>query len=312
MKLVNLHTFFGKALIASVLIFETYQPQAEGIPKYILDKAIALIEGAAWNASYGFVTRPGEVVVSAGAVEMDYSHALYRQWYANRKQPQKWTVKSGYLSDPERQNGGYDPLLNRYFAYYDLTYLGIDPQTRRYTGRNRRYVGKGYAVAVGQSSNFSAECETKAWRTKYAVHSNYSYKSGGQGLRRPADKFNLIIEYSLADLDYNAANGLVSTERRNTEGELIVEQKFEKVSKIQRQTVSNVNLLEINTEIVVGPAAYGECKRVWKRVWPDVTLLDLPPFGKLKDLIDKLINKSEWTVHEFPIDYGWEFDINED
>ncbi len=307
MKPVNLNTFFGKVLIVGALTFgAAFQSQAASIPQYIINKVVALIEGAVWNAGYGFVTRPGKVAVSAGSAEMDSAQAYCQQWYAGRKQPEQSTVRAGYRSDPERRNGGCDPLLNRRFAYYDFTLLGIDPQTGQYTGINRRLVRKGYAVGIWTPRNFAAEGKTESWKAKYTVHSNYSYESGGQGLRRPADKFNLIIEYRLADLDYTAANGLVSTERLNAKKEPIVEQRQEKVSKVQAQTISNIDLLEDDTEIVEGPEAYGECKRVWKRVWPDITLADLPPLGSLQDLIDKLINESEWDVHEFPIDYGWE------
>jgi len=295
---------FGKALTIFMLLFTWSNQTHASLPGYILNRIAGVIEGAFVNEIKGFITRDGESIASAGAVWMDYGTALEAYWYADEFGNYHQTIQQNHLQGEEHINGGFE-LLDRNFSYHDWEVwdadgLGTleDPlQLQNY----ERIAGNGFVVVADNDNTWVGSGTVKHWDAKYVICSEYS-NTGGELLRRPAGDFNIKIEYKMADLDYSTQNGLTSSERDRED------YRYARMSKIQAEKVTNFDLLEQNTEIIEGPAAYGTCKRVYKRIipnysteeWTRMFLLDRERF------FDAVINESEWGMYEFQIDYGWD------
>ena len=234
---------------------------------------------------------------------MDYGTALEAYCYADKFGNYHQTIQQNHLQGEEHINGGFE-LLDRNFSYHDWEVwneegLGTleDPLLLQ---NQERIAGTGFVVVVNSEDTWIGSGTVKHWDASYVISSNYS-NTGGELLRRPGGDFNLKIEYRLADLDYSAEYGLTSSERARED------YRYVRVSKIQAENVTNVDLLENDTEIFEGPAAYGKCKRVYKRnmpnysveEWARMILFDLERF------FDAVINESEWGMYEYQVDYGW-------
>jgi hypothetical protein len=270
------------------------------IPSYLLDQAIGLIEGAVKDAATGFVTRPGTSLASASTVERDTAVSLSLSYYANALQPIQRTTQINHLRGEEHDGGGYQ-LRDRRFSFHDYQVWGYDPEYGIiFTSGANRVSGSGIGLPTSPNNTW-IEGTTKHWDATYVAHSTYN-NSGTEGLRQPGGDFPIIIKYKLADLSYQTNSsvgaGLTSNERTSYKTAVA------SVSRINPDKVTNIDLLETNTEITYGPYAYGTCKRIWKLKWPSVRFSELPPLGSASTLLNRLINESEWEVHELPIDYG--------
>ena len=97
-------------------------------------------------------------------------------------------------------------------------------------------------------------------------------------------------------------HGLVSSERDDYGWHV------ERVSKVQPDKVSNIDLLPYGTEMVEGPVAYGKCKRVYKRILPNYSAKEWAGmiFLDQERFFDVVLNETQWGFYEHQIDYGWE------
>lgn len=263
---------------------------------YIMGKVIAGIDGAIVDAAERMITREGESIASAGAVWMDYGNSIDAYWYADEFSGYSQTYQQNHLQGEEHANGGFK-LLDRDFSYHHWHVYNLD-ESGSITSHSQ-VAGDGIVTVVNNEGTWIGSGTIKIWDAKYVIFSNYS-NDGGEGLRKPQGEFGLEIRYTLADLDYSASTGLTSAERDR------ITRFPVKVSKIQADKVTNVDLLPENTEIVSGPSAHGICKRKWKVHWPNNSLINWTSMAihNPKELIDTLINEHDWIVHEYDIDYG--------
>ncbi|MCS1417796.1 MAG: hypothetical protein M2R46_05552 [Verrucomicrobia subdivision 3 bacterium] len=290
-------------MTASALLPMKTHVKAAKIPGYIKDKAIALIEGAVADAAGGHFTRNGKSVAKAGHVEMDFAQALFLFFYADINWGLAYTKQRNHLQGEEHigSAGGY-PLKDRRFAFHDYEIREADSTSRVY--------GHGISVPKNTEDIF-IDGGTAYWDAKYVVHS--TYRCDDERLRRPAGKFNVIIQYKLADLTYDGTKGGTVIQGSIDTNNIVKKERKaykihrEKMSKVQQDKATNVDLLDDDTEIVEGPVAYGVCTRTWKLVWPKVSASDIPlgllSYRKAQDLVDKLVNEHTWEIDE-SIDYG--------
>ena len=263
---------------------------------YIMGKVVEGIDGAIMDTAGRMVTREGESIASAGAVWMDQGNSVNATWYADEFSGYQQTYQQNHLQGEEHVNGGFE-LLDRDFSYHHWNVYNIDESGTIST--RSQVAGKGIVTVVNDDETWIGTGTIKYWDAKYVIFSNYS-NSGGEGLRDPQGKFALEIRFKLADLDYTLAEGLTSSERDRMSRFPV------KVSKIQADKVTNIDLLPDNTEITLGPSAHGICKRKWKAQWPNDSLINWSTMAihNPKELIDTLINEHDWIVYEYDIDYG--------
>lgn len=263
---------------------------------YIMGKVVEGIDGGIMDTAERMVTREGESIASAGAVWMDHGNSVNAIWYADEFSGYQQTYQQNHLQGEEHVNGGFE-LLDRDFSYHHWHVYNIDESGKIIT--QSQVAGDGIVTVVNDEETWIGTGTIKYWDAKYVIFSNYS-NSGGEGLRDPQGKFALEIRFKLADLDYTLADGLTSSERDRMSRFPV------KVSKIQADKVTNIDLLPDNTEITLGPSAHGICKRKWKAQWPNDSLINWSSMAihNPKELIDTLINEHDWIVYEYDIDYG--------
>ena len=294
----------GNVLTVFMLLFAWNNQTHASLPGYILNRIAGVIEGAFVNELKGFVTRDGESIASAGSVWMDYGTAVEAYWYADEFGNYHQTIQQNHLQGEEHINGGFE-LLDRNFSYHDWEVwdaegLGTleDPLQLE---NHERIAGTGFVVIVNNENTWIGSGTVKHWDASYVINSDYS-NTGGELLRRPGGDFNIKIEYRLADLDYSKNHGLVSSERDDYGWHV------ERVSKVQPDKVSNIDLLPYGTEMVEGPVAYGKCKRVYKRILPNYSAKEWAGmiFLDQERFFDVVLNETKWGFYEHQIDYGWE------
>ncbi|MCS1412488.1 MAG: hypothetical protein M2R46_00194 [Verrucomicrobia subdivision 3 bacterium] len=266
----------------------------------VLELLASQLTGGWYDAAKGLITQPGESVARAGHVEMDFAQAAFVQYYADEL---LWltlahTRQKNHLQGEEHLLGNGIPLEDRRFSFYDYEIADYDPE-EGLGGDWERVAGLGLRLPHDTDENW-IEGVTRLWDAKYVVHSTYGCTD--EGLRRPAGKFEIRIEYKLADLTYDTSrplgNGMVSTERDK------IQRRRVQMSKVQQDKVTNVDLLEDDTEIVEGPVAYGVCKRIWKLQYPPIGLVALRTLMSSEGILAWLDENTEWVVHELPVDYG--------
>lgn len=280
--------------LALATIMITPNALALDIPGWVIGKIVSIAEDAVFDSANDMITRPGVSIARAGSVFKDEAKAVEAFWASDVFGNFHMTTQANHLQGEVKVNGGFD-LLDRRFSYHDWTYAMYENDSLTEVpilGDTQRLAGNGIKVVVNDQDTFIGSGTIKLWNAFYVVESNYSIE-GDESLRNTPDKFKLRVDYKLADLNYSAENGLTSVERSYPSHKQVW------VSKVQKDKVTNVDLLKDNTEIVSGPIAYGMCKRIWKLELPDLPMLEWASLAlDLQDLADVIINESEWTIVE--------------
>jgi hypothetical protein len=272
----------------------TSNSMALDIPGYVIGKIVNLAENAVFDSVNDMVVRPGASTARAGSVRKDNAQAVEALWASDVFGNYHRTSQANHLQGEFKENGGFN-LLDRRFSYHDWTYSITDYDSLLdlpVPGETQRLAGNGLKIVVNNEETFIGSGTIKLWDAYYVVESDYTI-TGDESLRQTTDKFRIRIRYKLANLNYSADAGLTSVERSYPS------YQYAFVSKVQRDKVTNLDLLEDDTEIVAGPIAYGMCKRIWKLELPDLPFLEWVSLATdFQDLADVVLNESVWNIIE--------------
>jgi hypothetical protein len=247
---MNMVKSFSRKITVSVLLMTLMLSKlmALNIPGYLVGKIVNNAENAIYDSANNMITRPSVSIARAGSVYRDEAKAIEVLWASDVFGNYHMTSQANHLQGEIKVNGGFTPL-DRRFSYHDWTYSEFEDDSlydAPILGGTQRRAGNGLKVVVNDQDTYIGSGTIKLWDAYDILESDYSI-TGDDSLRQTTDKFNLRIHYKLADVNYSSDEGLTSVERSYP----II--KRVEVSKVQKDKVSNIDLLKNNTEIVAGP-----------------------------------------------------------
>ena len=260
----------------------------------IFELALDEVEGAALDAARDMVTRPGTLTVEVDDLKFDAALAAQRVYYRDDLASAEYTIQPNHLQGALIiGGGGAGGLLERNFRAYDWL-ITQDGETSHHFGQDWAGFNE---FEPKQEAVYRDFGWLQQWECKHVLTTKLS-NTGKEDLKLPypgvPDHFTIHIQYKLADLVYEGWGQIKSTERDKPS------YKQESVKATMPTTVTNLDLVKKDSEIIQGPIALGKCTRRWELKFDtfDLSKVSLDGTGLVDELRRIFVDDSEWTVRQ--------------
>ena len=299
-------SFFIRALFLMCLYLITHESKAgalgnimKWVGNEIFELALDEVEGAALDAARDMVTRPGTLTVEVDDLKFDTALAAQRIYYRDDLAGAQYTLQPNHLQGASIiGGGGAGGLLERNFRAYDWL-ITQDGETSHHFGQDWAGFNE---FGQKQEEVYRDFGWLQQWECKHVLTTKMS-NTGKESLKLPypgvPDHFTIHIQYKLADLVYEGWGQIKSTERDKPSFKQVP------VKATMPTTVTNLDLVKKDSEIIQGPIALGKCTRRWELKFDtfDLSKVGLDGTGLVDELTRIFVDDSEWTVRQ-EIDAG--------